>query len=341
MNIVLGEYVKNGYTAGNKAREDVINILKKNNYMHIPLYRSGSSKIIILCQVIRALLISIAICNKHENIFIQYPYYPFLCNVIIVKILKAGQKIKKYSITMLIHDSMGLRNLKIENDIMNKELSLFDNMDIVICHNEEMKAAFNRTNDSKYKVLEVFDYLCSSDVLMRKRSYDYNNQTIVIAGNLTKEKCGYIYNLDKIHMRFNLYGASYDNSIIRNEIHYCGAYNPDELVTILDGDFGLVWDGNDCESCTGVYGEYLKYNNPHKFSLYLAAGIPVIVWKQSALAKYVSEKKIGICINSLYEISEKVNEISIEQYNLMKKNVNIIQQSIINGMHLTNIIKDI
>ena len=50
----------------------------------------------------------------------------------------------------------------------------------------------------------------------------------------------------------------------------------------MEGSFGLVWDGISVETCAGVYGEYLKVNNPHKTSLYLASGIPVIIWKEAA-----------------------------------------------------------
>ena len=51
-------------------------------------------------------------------------------------------------------------------------------------------------------------------------------------------------------------------------------------------------------ACTGQYGEYLKINSPFKFSLYLAANRPVVVWSKSALASYVKEYKLGICVDS-------------------------------------------
>ena len=34
-----------------------------------------------------------------------------------------------------------------------------------------------------------------------------------------------------------------------------------------------MWDGPSPDTCAGVYGAYLRYNNPHKTSLYLAAGL--------------------------------------------------------------------
>lgn len=55
-----------------------------------------------------------------------------------------------------------------------------------------------------------------------------------------------------------------------------GSYMPEELPEKLEAKYGLVWDGLEITSCEGTFGQYLKYNNPHKFSLYMAAGIAVI-----------------------------------------------------------------
>ena len=41
-----------------------------------------------------------------------------------------------------------------------------------------------------------------------------------------------------------------------------------------------------------VVKDYLRINNPHKTSLYLACGIPIITWNKAAIAQYV-RKKLG------------------------------------------------
>ena len=33
-----------------------------------------------------------------------------------------------------------------------------------------------------------------------------------------------------------------------------------------------MWDGNSIDTCSDIYGEYLRINNPYKLSLYIAAG---------------------------------------------------------------------
>ena len=62
--------------------------------------------------------------------------------------------------------------------------------------------------------------------------------------------------------------------LLENETYF-GSFLPDELPAALEGGFGLVWDGDSAETCSGVFGEYLRYNNSHKASLYLASGFPL------------------------------------------------------------------
>ena len=73
-------------------------------------------------------------------------------------------------------------------------------------------------------------------------------------------------------------------------------------------------------TCTGVYGEYLRINNPHKTSLYLASEIPVIIWKEAALAKFIVDNKCGIAVDSLEDIKQALQDLSEEEYNEMKNN---------------------
>ena len=47
-----------------------------------------------------------------------------------------------------------------------------------------------------------------------------------------------------------------------NIIHK-GVFKPEELPRVLDGSYGLVWDGDSLDECSGNIGEYLKINkNP-------------------------------------------------------------------------------
>ena len=84
----------------------------------------------------------------------------------------------------------------------------------------------------------------------------------------------------------------------RNPDSIKGVESPDRLPNVLEGDFGLVWDGESLEEGQEAAGRYLRYNCPHKFSLYMAAGMPVIVGKQSAMAEITERETLGITVEA-------------------------------------------
>lgn len=109
---------------------------------------------------------------------------------------------------------------------------------------------------------------------------------------------------------------------------------------ILKGEFGLIWDGEDINTCSGLNGNYMRYNNPHKLSLYIASGIPVITWKEAAIADFIIKNDIGICVESLSEIDEKLDRLSLERYNEILHNVYKVQEKVVNGCMIKNAIRE-
>lgn len=336
MNIVLCENAeKRAYTAGNKARTDTVQILVDAGYKHIPLFRSKSNKVVIILQMLWGITKTFWLAGKGDNVFIQYPYYPEAVNGSLIMLLSFGRIIKQYKICLLIHDSVGLRNNETGLEILSREVKMLNRADNIISHNEKMTQEFQSVRGQKnYYTLGPFDYLYSGDLA----DCEYEKvPTICVAGNLSQEKCGYLYKIDQIKKcKFNLYGLGY-TGVTSENIEYKGAFAPEELIAHLHGSFGLVWDGDSLDTCDGMYGRYLKFNNPHKFSLYMAAGLPVIVWKESALASYVEKFRIGICVNSLYELNDRC--ISEKQYNILRNNVLSYRRRIIAGEHLKEIVE--
>ena len=94
----------------------------------------------------------------------------------------------------------------------------------------------------------------------------------------------------------------------------------EELPQKIERGFGLVWDGEELDCCSGKFGEYLKYNNPHKLSLYIAAGIPVIVWSKAAVKDFVEREKIGFVVDSVLNIEEQIVNLSDYEYCIMREN---------------------
>lgn len=313
------------FNAGSKARDDIRNIMESEGYKTVLLQRPKN--------IYEKLIHMIRLDRKIENIedksiiCIQWPLASKKYILPIIKKLKG----KGCKIITLIHDITTLRNDRLFKD--NDEIEILNLSDSIIAHNDAMKKYLISKGIRKHiNVIEIFDYLIS-DQKINKKTNKLDFRTVVFAGNLSSEKSGFLYKiqdgiLEKINI--NLYGANVEKLISKN-INYKGKYKPDELVCNLEGDYGLVWDGTSIDKCDGVLGEYLKINNPHKSSLYIAAELPIITWKDSALSDFVTRNKIGVVIEKLTELNNI--KVSSEEYNNMKNNVIKIKNKIINGYY--------
>lgn len=85
-------------------------------------------------------------------------------------------------------------------------------------------------------------------------------------------------------------------------------------------------------------GSYLKYNNPHKLSLYLASELPVIIWKEAAEAKFVEENNVGLTVNNLLEISPLLDKLTKEQYDMLAQNAKVTGQKLRKGYYTSSAI---
>ena len=109
--------------------------------------------------------------------------------------------------------------------------------------------------------------------------------------------------------------------------------SPDDFVAQCEADFGLVWDGSSLDECDGEWGRYLLVNNPHKTSFYLRAGIPVIVWAESAMAPFILEHGIGIAIHSIRELKDLLVKMPDETYSRLKSNAINFSKLLGNGTY--------
>ena len=328
---------ENRFNAGSKAREDVDSILIDMGAHPMVCEfdftdnRSNSNKIRKLLyhhKTMSAWSAQLKTIPDNSTVVVQFPvraHTVFLGSVI------SGLKKRGIKTIAVIHDLDALRNsifygknshgfrLKME------EISALKNFDIVVAHNEKMKAALaDSFNVGKNAIisLEIFDYLIDEGSIEKRALLKNEENSVIIAGNLDCEKCGYAYKLPT-RPTFELYGSNYKGDYAQN-VHYNGAFLPNELPENLRGAYGLIWDGDQTDKCTGIFGEYLKINNPHKTSLYLACGIPVIVWSQSAIADFVLSNNCGIAVDSLNGLSEILESISLAKYDEMKNNAEMI-----------------
>ena len=261
--------------------------------------------------------------QKGDFIIYQHPMYGIR---IAEKEIPAIQKKGVYCIA-LIHDletlRKGIASLSEYNQKRSEigDMILLKHFDKVICHNEKMRQYLceNGFREEQLVSLGIFDYLTDYSPTERETG---DKPSIAIAGNLHSGKSKYIYEIPDVNedLTIHLYGVRYDESLQKHGMIYHGAFPPDELPGHLTGDYGLVWDGDTTETCGGNTGEYLRYNDPHKTSLYLAAGMPVIVWKEAAIAEFVLENQVGIVVENLRDLDKRLSEVTSEQYSEMQRN---------------------
>lgn len=331
--------------AGSKAREDVATILNdtgcepigiaydpSERKTHNPFVRLGAH-----VATANDWKNALSTAGRGDTVIIQFPLGH---HSIFAKQAFAYARSQGVDIVLVIHDLDFIR-LSATNDntlasklrVRAEELSLLQLASKLIAHNECMKkelVAKCAIDPEKITTLEVFDYLIPDESLYAKASGPAG--PIIIAGNLRREKAGYIYHLPA-NVDFNLYGAGYDDDD-RTNVHYRGQFTPEELISKLEGSFGLVWDGDSTLTCQGPFGSYLRLNNPHKTSLYLASGLPVVVWDQAALASFVIDQGIGITISCLSDIATAINALSDNAYEEMKDNAKRLSQQLRAG-HFT------
>ena len=248
-------------------------------------------------------------------------------------------KNKNVKIISLVHDVEELRAFRY-NEYYKHEFDRMTEMaDVFIVHNEEMRKWFVSRDfpEDKLISLEIFDYLMNDPG--NEVEFD---RSIIIAGNLDQTKCGYIGHLGEIKgITVHLYGSNFSQEKTQGDnIVYHGSFPPEVIPTKLTKGFGLIWDGSDVSGCHGESGQYLKYNNPHKLSLYLSAGLPVVLWSGAAEAKFVQEKGLGICVDDLRELKNSLDSLDKEEYRKMLKNVSQTGQKLREGYYSEKAIKE-
>lgn len=320
MNYFLKEFYAEAKHAGSKARMDAEKIMLDNGYREYYLTESQNHNHL----------------NQNDVIILQFPLlWQSLKKQIRMKFLQK----RNFKAYLLIHDIESLRNKKIRSFsdfkyaiihfLQNK--IVLERVDGIIAHNDKMKSELVKMGINKEKIvpLEIFDYLIPNF----NEDKNYDKDKILLAGNFDIRKTRYARELPE-KPEFEIYGINFESEHLPNNVHYKGAFTPDELPNQLQGGFGLVWDGDSAHTCSGMYGEYLKINNPHKASLYLASGFPIIVWSQSALADFVRNNNCGILVNSLFEIEETLKSISEGEYQELIKNSKRIGRKIRQGHYL-------
>ena len=324
MNIFIDLYFpklfnrKGKYAAASKARTDICNLMQSIGFSKMKLSRFfygkklGNLELIIKTQLLRFRV------RKTDVVFVQYP-------MMHIKVFDFCYKaICKARTIALVHDIESYRKYDIYK-LRSKEINHLNAFSCLIVHTNSMRERLmNDGVKTPMIVLEVFDYLLPLDM-----NCFHSGQEIVFAGALAKSV--YLKEMDNMSLKsvYNLYSA-FKPETKNPYLIYKGKFSPNDISTI-QGGWGLIWDGDSIETCTGQFGEYLRLISPHKCSLYIAAKLKVIAWEESAIAPFVIKYNIGITIKGISEIDEKLSKLSMDEISIMDKNVSELSEKLRKG----------
>lgn len=308
-----------GGGASVKAPQDIHSIALQNGYEEYPIVMNGckNKKLFVIVLFLKIIRLAIHL-PKGATLLIQYPSLNPKILYFILPLLKRNHLIT------LLHDINSVRENGYLSSLENKVLSHFDE---IIVHTPEMQTYFEHRlrPGIKYHYLGYFPYIAIPDKEVRQLS-----RQVCFAGNINKSLFFSDFVSKNKELALIVYGSYSSNNAIKNKYEYKGIFKPDKIGH-LEGSWGLVWDGDSTETCSGTWGNYLKIIAPHKFSLYVLAGLPLIVWKDSAMAKLVEVKNIGITVASLSEISARISAVSNNDYKEYCANIQKFQPVLLKG----------
>ena len=178
----------------------------------------------------------------------------------------------------------------------------------------------------------MFDYLEEASAPVRKAPA--GRISVLYAGSLPRKKNAFLYTLAENEHSYDLElcGRGLNAAEIKAScVHYHGFVSDVKLIENDKFNYGLVWDGASLDECEGPYGEYLRFNNPLKASMYVRCHLPLIVWEKAAIAPLVRKKGIGICVPTLRNLDQLLQSIPAQQYDEMERNVIAWSKELKNG----------
>lgn len=358
MNCYISRNYKGLSSAGNKAKTDIEAIMADMGFKNVGLAQTTyNNTVLAFLRTLCGVAVGPLRIHRGDVLVVQYPlkkYFTYICNTAHLR----GAKV-----VALIHDLGSFRRKALT---VEQEMKRLNHADVVIAHNESMQAWLaDHGCRAKLTALGIFDYLSPShhaeveafeqaagrtangtmpydgahatELALKLGADDTQTYSVLYAGALNLRKNAFLYQFGSLahHYIIHLYGNGFDPTKAQGVEHIrpMGFVKSDDLIAEAQGHFGLVWDGETTRTCSGNFGEYLQYNNPHKTSLYLRCGLPVIIWSRAALAPFIREHGVGICIDALEDLDEALTHIDAAAYRRMRLNAQQMAEQLNSGAH--------
>lgn len=317
----LQHYFQLDYRNGGIGYVDIEKILLAEGYQPVSLKKKGN--IFLLGTRLWQMVGFFKTISRHDIVIVQHPVYPKLERLLIRMLAR-----KKVTLIFILSDIDGLKDD--DPQLLEKELRWFKLAAAFVVHSPNMERWLkNKLPGVICSQLGPFDFLATPSTIFRSKS-----SAICFAGNL--HKSGFLRSLHNIRqLQFLLYGPGLQpENLQQSNVTWKGSFPPAALPAIIEGAFGLVWDGDSFYTAEGPLGQYMQYIFHHKISLYILAGLPIIAPAFAGSASYIRENGLGWLVNDLDELPDLVAKITEEEYQAVRYNLKNAAEKLATGQQL-------
>ncbi len=332
-DVLLLDAKRNRKNAGPKARIDTAYFLAQVGFQiqNVPnsrsrLWQSLYAKAIggNTLQRLLAPILGLRTFDAHCRVWCQFPITRPTRAVIALAAQKGATTVA------FVHDMQGLKSALPNWELVAQECLELQGFTHVLSLNPTIAQILQNNGVHPTASLDLWDYRCAAS---QPQPFSKQPFRVVFAGNLSAEKSPFISSLGQLNgMEFELYGSElHREAKLATNTHYMGSFEPDAPPFSGNGRFGLVWDGPAIDTCTGNFGAYLAYNTPHKASMYLAKGLPVLIWRGAAVAPLISAHGAGLLIDSLHDVPSLLQALTQEQFAELQRHASALGEKIRSG----------
>ncbi|MBS9336366.1 sugar transferase [Fructobacillus papyrifericola] len=300
-----------------KAKADVANIAQGAGWQRLPIERYNDVRFpaALRQEKINYFLTGIGLGDVLVHQFPTYMSKDF------EKEFQAAVQSRGAKYVLFIHD---FEPLRLQRDD-TWEWALAEQADLIVVHSDAMAAALQKEGVQTPTItLGLFDYLGPAPTSLPTFSTVLN-----YAGTWQKAPWLKSYQGPALKL-FGSRPKRWQEVTLPASVDWVGAFSPEDIPLAFQSGFGLLWDSDYEEK---LFQSYTKVNAPHKASLYLKAGLPLIVWSKSYLADLVRTEEIGLTIDNLADLNEKLATLTKSEYETYQKNLLVLKDRVESGFY--------
>jgi hypothetical protein len=302
--------------AGYKARADVTRFAGEVGFEVIPYHGNATIARRAVGSLSNA-VVFLRRARRMRSLLVQFPIGS--TQAMLLRLLRIISR--DVTVTFLIHDIESLRS---GAALSREEASMFRLAHRIIVQTPAMRDWLAGHGFETDLILGRFDYGIEGEA--DPVTLAAGRVSVVFCGNLAKS--GFLRGSFKVPDGVDFLGYGIGQEKLAQPWKWAGKFDPSRPPTFENESWGLIWDGPEVAACCGPLGEYLRYNAPHKLSLYLAMGLPVICWSRSAIADHVVSRGLGIVVDGLDDIGQGIASVC---YETLRSNVRRASDEVRNG----------